>query len=137
MMAAMAEDGTGELTWSTVAERLRVPGIYWLHTTRPSGAPHACPVWGVVVEGDLYVYTRRDTVKADNLRHDARALVHLESGADVVIVEGSLSDLGHPRQRAEVVHALAQKYVGPDERPFLPSENPTSTRSTSSGLSGP
>src|SRR5262249_41592606 len=91
------------LTWREVAERLAPASIFWLHTTGPSGAPDAAPVWGVVVGEQLYFYTERSTVKARNIERDPRVLVHLESGADVVIVRGILTDLGRPDQRPDVV----------------------------------
>ena len=38
------------VTWPEVAARLAAARSYWLCTTMPSGSPHACPVWGVVVD---------------------------------------------------------------------------------------
>jgi Pyridoxamine 5'-phosphate oxidase len=111
-------------TWAEIASRLTPPRIYWLHTTSPSGAPQATPVWGLVVEDSLYFYTERSTVKARNLVRDQRVLVHLESGADVVIVHGRLVDLGRPADTPEVVDAFDAKYDQPWEKPFLPANDP-------------
>jgi Pyridoxamine 5'-phosphate oxidase len=113
----------GDLTWSVVAERLAPAPIFWLHTTGPTGAPDAAPVWGVVVDERVYFYTERSTVKARNIARDPRVLVHLESGADVVIVRGVLTDLGRPEVKPDVVSAFAAKYDQPDERPWVPSNN--------------
>ncbi len=113
-----------DLTWREVADRLAPAPILWLHSTGRSGAPDAAPVWGVVVDERLYIYTERSTVKARNVERDPRVLVHLESGADVVIVRGVLTDLGRPEVRPEVVDAFAAKYDQPDERPWIPSNNP-------------
>lgn len=113
-----------DLTWREVADRLAPPRNYWLHTTNRSGGPDAAPVWGVVVDDRLYFYTERSTVKARNIQRDPRALVHLESGADVVIVRGTLADLGRPDVLPAVVGAFSEKYDQPDERPWLPSTNP-------------
>src|SRR5262245_4205724 len=74
------------LSWPEVAARLAAERSYWLCTTMPSGAPHAAPVWGVVLSNTLYLYTERRTVKARNLAADPRVLVHLESAEDVLIV---------------------------------------------------
>jgi Pyridoxamine 5'-phosphate oxidase len=112
------------LTWPEVALRLLRPRIYWLHTTCPSGAPQATPVWGVVVDDSLYVYTERSTVKARNLAGDPRVLIHLESGADVVMVHGRLVDLGRPADLPEVLDAFDAKYDEPWEKPFLPANDP-------------
>jgi hypothetical protein len=113
-----------EVTWPEIASRLSSSSIYWLHTTCPSGAPQAAPVWGVVVDDSLYFYTERSTRKARNLTRDRRVLVHLESGADVVMVHGRLADLGRPADTPAVVDAFDAKYDEPWEKPFLPSRDP-------------
>jgi nitroimidazol reductase NimA-like FMN-containing flavoprotein (pyridoxamine 5'-phosphate oxidase superfamily) len=107
-----------------VADRLAPARNYWLHTTGPAGAPQVTPVWGAVVEAHLYHYSLRSSVKARNLRQNPRVAVHLESGADVVIVYGTLTDVGRPAAADEVVRAFAAKYDRPDEQPFLPGANP-------------
>jgi Pyridoxamine 5'-phosphate oxidase len=112
-----------QVSWSDVADRLASAHIYWLHTTRRSGEPHAAPVWGAVVDGKLHLYSQRSTVKASNIEHDPRAVIHLESGADVLILHGVLSDLGRPQELPSVVDALSEKYDQPEEQPFLPSTN--------------
>jgi hypothetical protein len=64
-------------------------GIYnWLGTTRPDDRPHVMPVWGVWIDDIVYFGTAPDSVKALNLASNPAAVVHLESGNDVVIVEG-------------------------------------------------
>ena len=117
----MATEG---LTWHDVASRLSPALNYWLGTTDSGGAPHATPVWGAVVNDDLYLYSERSTLKAKNLRNDPRAVIHLESGDDVVIVHGHLDDVGHPMDFGQVVDALAQKYNSSEQRGFLPSADP-------------
>src|SRR5262245_39298022 len=113
-----------DLTWSEVAQRLAPARSYWLVTVSATGAPHAAPVWGVVVDEDLYLYTERSTVKARNVAENPRIVVHLESGEDVVIVHGQAEDLGHPATIGDVVAALAAKYPHPDDAQYLPSEDP-------------
>jgi hypothetical protein len=107
-----------------VAGRLAGAHYYWLHTTNHTGAPDASPAWGVVRDEVAYFYTDRSTVKARNIVNDPRAVVHLESAAEVVIVHGRLVDLGHPMQHPRVIQAFAEKYDEPDEVPFLPSSDP-------------
>lgn len=112
------------VSWPEVAARLAPARNYWLCTTTPSGAPHAAPVWGVVVGDDLYLYSERRTVKARNLAADPRAVLHLESGDDVVIVRETLEDLGAPAQAGHVVTALSAKYTDPSDQPYLPAADP-------------
>ncbi len=110
-------------SWPEVAARLAAARNYWLSTTTPSGAPHAAPVWGVVVGHTLYLYSERHTVKARNLAADPRVVVHLESGDDVLIVRGTAEDLGTPAQAPEVVTALSAKYTGEGDQQYLPDAN--------------
>jgi hypothetical protein len=123
MMAVMPEEKS-KVSWTDISNRLAAARIYWLHTTNRSGGPSASPVWGVVVAGQLYLYSKRSTVKARNIERDSRAVIHLESGADVVIVHGIVDDMGHPGDSPIVMETFAHKYDRADERPFLPSTNP-------------
>jgi PPOX class probable F420-dependent enzyme len=116
--------GANEVSWPEVAGRLSAARSYWLCTTRPSGSPHAAPVWGVVLDDVLYLYSERRTVKARNLAADPRVVVHLESADDVVIVSGTAEDLGMPAQVPEVVAALSAKYTDEDDRQYLPEADP-------------
>jgi Pyridoxamine 5'-phosphate oxidase len=102
-----------DLSMPEVAARLAAARSYRLCTTMPSGAPHAAPVWGVVLNYTLYLYSERRTVKARNLAADPRVVVHLQSAEDVLIVRGAAEDLGTPAQVPEVVAALAAKYTRP------------------------
>ena len=112
------------LSWPDIAARLAAARNYWLCTTLPSGAPHAAPVWGAVIDGTLYLYSERRTVKARNLAADPRVAVHLESGDDVLIVRGTAEDVGAPAQVPDVVMALSAKYTSEDDRQYLPGADP-------------
>ncbi len=112
------------LTWPEVAARLAPWRSYWLGTTTPSGAPHAAPVWGAVVDDVLYVFSERSTVKARNITAEPRVIVHLESGEDVLIVRGVAEDMGGPAGLPAVLAAFAAKYTGSDDRQYLPGVDP-------------
>ncbi len=99
-----------ELTWTEIAELLSDAHSYWIHTTGQTGTPNATPVWGVVAKGVLYHYTESRTLKARNLVHNPRVVVHLESASDVVIVHGDLEHLGHPGGHPEVMRAFERRY---------------------------
>jgi len=83
-----ASDDLALLSWSWVTEQMEVARSYWVGTTRPDGRPHNMPVWGAWIDDVFYFGTAPDTVKALNLESNPAAVVHLESGDDVVIVEG-------------------------------------------------
>jgi hypothetical protein len=76
------------LPFTHAEDRLTKSRNYWICTTRPDGRPHSIPVWGFWLEGALYFGTARSTRKARNLAHNPAISVHLESGDDVVILEG-------------------------------------------------
>jgi PPOX class probable F420-dependent enzyme len=80
--------GAELLPWSWAEERLAQARNYWLCTTRRDGSPHAVPVWGVWFDSAVWFGTNPASTKARNLGRDPRAIVHLESGDDTVIVEG-------------------------------------------------
>jgi PPOX class probable F420-dependent enzyme len=108
------------LTWAAVADRLAPARNYWVGTTGRDGAPHAAPVWGVVVGEVLYFYTETGTAKARNLAADPRVVVHLESGDDVLIVRGTASERVDPALLSEVLAAFVPKYTEPDDLQYLP-----------------
>ena len=76
------------LPFSYAEERLAHSRNYWICTVRPDGRPHSIPVWGFWHEGALYFGTARSTRKARNLANNPALSLHLESGDDVIILEG-------------------------------------------------
>jgi hypothetical protein len=77
------------LAWSHAEERLERAQQYWVTTSDVEGAPHAVPVWGLWIDGALYFGGGPEIRWTRNLRHNPRVAVHLESGEDVVILEGT------------------------------------------------
>lgn len=74
----------GMLPWAWAEERLLASRNYWVATV----GPHASPVWGLWQDGTLLFSCGRESRKARALAQDPHIVVHLESGDDVVIVEG-------------------------------------------------
>ncbi len=79
------------LPWSFAEKRLRAAHNYWLCSTREDGRPHAAPVWGLWREGRFLFSTDPASQKARNLAANPQIIVHVESGAEVVLVEGRAS----------------------------------------------
>ena len=121
MMGAVEDDRPEGPTWSVLAERLAQARSYWLGTSNADGSPHATPVWGVVLNSCFYIYSERATVKARNLAQDGRAVIHLESGEEVVIVHGRFYDIGLPADSRDVLDALSSKYDAREDAQYLPS----------------
>lgn len=86
-------DEAGLLAWDWAVERLARARNYWVATTRPDGSPHAMPVWGLWLDGAFYFSSSPDSRKARNLAANPAAVVHLESGDEVVILEGDVAQV--------------------------------------------
>ena len=82
------EQAEGLLGWDWAVERLEQARNYWVSTTRPDGRPHAMPVWGLWHEDAFYFSSAPNSRKAQNLAANPAVVVHLESGDEVVVVEG-------------------------------------------------
>ena len=101
----------GLLPWSYVAKRMASARNYWVATTRPDGRPHAAPVWGLWLDGAFYFSSDPTSRKGRNLATRADAVVHLESGDDVVVLEGTLERVADPASLARFADAYDAKYA--------------------------
>jgi hypothetical protein len=81
------------LPWASVVQKLERAQNYWLATTSPEGRPHVAPLWGVSVEGALYFDGIPTARWSRNMAANRTISIHLESGADVVIIEGDGEDV--------------------------------------------
>ncbi|HEV2711555.1 MAG TPA: pyridoxamine 5'-phosphate oxidase family protein, partial [Gaiellaceae bacterium] len=86
----ISEDEEGMLPWSWADERLAASRNYWIVTAGDDGEPSAAPVWGVWADGAVYFGTSPRSRKGQNLAHDPRVVIHLESGDEVVILHGEV-----------------------------------------------
>jgi hypothetical protein len=82
------ESAHGMLEWRDVESRLVASKCYWLGSVRPDGTPHAVPRWGVWVEGRFYYDGAPTTRHARNVENNPACTLTLESGTEVVIIEG-------------------------------------------------
>jgi hypothetical protein len=100
----------GMLPWSWVEERLAAAHNYWIATA----GPHASPIWALWDERTLVFSCGAPSRKARELARDPRCVVHLESGAEVAIVEGEAERI---EATPALVEAYAAKYGGTDASP--------------------
>lgn len=87
---------TSEVAWGYVEKRLQESKNYWLCSVRPDGRPHVVPRWGVFLDGKFYYDGSPETRHAQNIMENPHVNLHLESGSDVVIMEGESAPAGKP-----------------------------------------
>jgi hypothetical protein len=106
------------LLWAWAAQRLTIARNYWIATTRLDDRPHSRPVWGVWLDGAFYFST--GSLAAESLPERPEITVHLESGNEVVIIEGRARLVDERPLIVRVVDAYNPKYhwdLDPDELP--------------------
>ena len=105
----IATGADGHVAWSWVVAQLVGARSYWVCTTRDDGRPHAMPVWGIWLDERLLFSTDPSSMKARNFLARPDVVVHLESGDDVVIVEGRVEPMDVALQPA-FLDAYEAKY---------------------------
>lgn len=116
------------LPWEWARRKLEEARTYWIGTTRPDGRPHCRPVWGVWLEDGFYFST--GSLAAVNLGTNPEITVHLESGDDVVILEG----VADRARSSEALDRFAKAYNPKYGWDLSPSEDGVAD---SKGNSGP
>lgn len=109
----------GLVEWHDVERRLVEAHHYWMATTRGDGRPHVVPRWGVWLDGRLYYDGSPETLHARNVTVNPACAVHIGSGADAIILEGTSLvsppvDIEFGRRVAE---AIGDKYGEQGYRP--------------------
>lgn len=118
-------DEEGLVPWSEAVAKLEQALNYWIGTTRPDGSPHAMPVWGLWLDDSLVFSSGSTSRKTRNLDGDPRVVVHLESGDDVVVVEGTAERLTDEAELRQIGEIYSAKYdyafdpTGPGDYPVF------------------
>jgi pyridoxine/pyridoxamine 5'-phosphate oxidase len=84
----IASGHDAQVEWAWVEAQCVASRNYWVCTTRADGRPHAMPVWGLWLDRRVVFSTDPQSVKARNFLARPEVVVHLESGDEVVVVEG-------------------------------------------------
>ncbi len=100
----------GMMAWARLSRQMLKARNYWIITTRPDGRPHAAPVWGIWIDEIFYFSTGKRSVKAHNLARNPALVVHLESGDDTVILEGTAEPAHDPAILSRFNQAYGAKY---------------------------
>lgn len=109
----------GFVPWSHVEERMAAALNYWICVTRANGRPHASPIWGMWLDDTLYFDGSPETARGRAIAANPDIVVHLESGDDVVIMDGSAYELKSPSLdlRTRLAAAYTAKYQSSDYAP--------------------
>jgi preprotein translocase subunit YajC len=106
-----ADEGAGLLDWPWARERLEQARNYWVATASAKARPHAAPIWGLWQDDAFYFSTARGSRKGRNLAENPYALVHLESGDEVVTIEGEVVEVADAKELARLAAAYGKKYT--------------------------
>jgi PPOX class probable F420-dependent enzyme len=98
------------IAWEWVTGQLEKSRNYWIATTRADGRPHAAPVWGLWLEGRVHFSTDAASLKARNISRDPSCSIHLESGDDVVVLDGRIEQVTDESVLNKFVDAYDAKY---------------------------
>lgn len=105
-------------------ERAVVTGGNLAHftTLRKDGSPQTTPVWVDLHEdGHLLINTAEGRAKLQHVRDDPRVAVSIaarDNDFAVVMVSGRVAEITD-EGALEHIHAMAKRYLGQDEYPFL------------------
>ncbi len=100
----------GLLPWGFISKRMAAARNYWLATASPEGIPHASPVWGIWFGERFYFSTGQSSRKGRNLASNPRLVLHLESGDEVVILEGMVETVPAGSEFDRLDEAYFAKY---------------------------
>jgi len=91
-----ADKPVSYVEWNWVAEQMTNAEYYWLSSVRPNGQPHVVPRWGAFIDNKFYYDGSPETRHARNISENPHVTLHLESGYQVVIMEGTSKPAGKP-----------------------------------------
>ncbi|MDR3572662.1 MAG: pyridoxamine 5'-phosphate oxidase family protein [Anaerolineaceae bacterium] len=104
------EDEKNLIPLSHIEEQMKKSRNYWVCTTRPDGRPHSMPVWGIWLDEVFFFSTDSNSRKGRNLAANPHIVVHLESGDDVVVLEGMVQQIMEPALLIRADEAYFEKY---------------------------
>ena len=104
------EDQSNLIPWDWVDDQMEKSRNYWITSVKSAGGPHAAPVWGVYVKHILYFGSNKGAQKTKNLLQNPHISVHLESGDEVVIIEGRAEVISDQKAMEPIASAFKEKY---------------------------
>lgn len=98
------------LPWPWAERRLATATDYWVTTSSPDGRPHPRPLWGLWHESTFLFTVLRSTRAAKNLAANPQATVNLESAREVIVLDGTVSEVP-PDRLGDFFGAWLEKYA--------------------------
>ena len=113
-----ADNPASYVDWEWVAEQMTVSKNYWLCSVRPpssgaqGGRPHVVPRWGVYIDNKFWYDGSPETRHAKNIMENPNVSLHLESGDQVVMMEGVSrpAEKPTPEFANQLAEAIGKKY---------------------------
>ncbi|MEX2106795.1 MAG: pyridoxamine 5'-phosphate oxidase family protein [Solirubrobacterales bacterium] len=79
-----------KLSDAELAELMDAERVAVVSSLGPRGWPHSTPLWFVVREGEVWIWTYAKSQKVRNLERDPRATVLIEAGEDYSELRGAM-----------------------------------------------
>lgn len=106
----VSDSPKGLLPWSWARTRLVKAHNYYFASTRPGGAPHLMPVWGLWIGDAFYFSTGTKSRKARNLAQNPHCALATERADESVVVEGTARKLAARSIPKEFFPLYKRKY---------------------------
>lgn len=100
-----------------IQQRLEGELVAWMTTVNADGQPQTSPVWFLVDDDVIVIYSLDGTPRTRNIRADAKVCLNLNStpsGGEVVIIEG-IAEIIEDGVPASTDERYVRKYEGPME----------------------
>lgn len=76
-------------TLAALLDKFAAAKCCWFASTRPDGRAHLAPIWHVWYQGAVYVVTKADAVRTENIRHNPAVSLSLPDPVNVFVLEGT------------------------------------------------
>jgi len=107
-----ADNPASFVDWEWVTEQMTESKNYWLSSVRPNGRPHVVPRWGVFIDNEFWYDGSPETRHAQNIIKNPNVSLHLESGDQVVMMEGisKPAEKPTPEFATQLAEVIGSKY---------------------------
>ena len=92
----------------------RKPELAWLTTVDSNGTPQPNPVWFIWDDGVIYIFSKPNQAKLNNIRRSGRVAVNLEATADeehITIFTGQAEIIDRADLPADILDRYAERYA--------------------------